>query len=427
MSQSEPVVAEIVSVGTELLMGQIADTNAQHLGKLLPELGIAHTNRQTVGDNLDRLTAALKLALSRADVVFTIGGLGPTQDDLTREAIARVLDEPLTLVPEQEELIRQALHDRRVPWTDSQSRQAHKPACCRFVDNPNGTAPGLICEKAGKTIIALPGPKGEFIPMVNGPIRDHLAALAGSEVIHSRVLRICGMGESSVEERIRGVLTSTNPTVAPYAHPGEVELRISARAANLDLAEQMIAPVEQRIRSVLRDAVFGCDDMTLEQAVIEMLKTEDATVAVAESMTGGGLGDRFTSVAGAGDVFLGGIISYDLSVKRDLLKIPPDIIDDERLGPVSAPCAEAMAESVKGLLGATYGVSVTGNAGPTSDKGDKPIGLTYIGVSGPEGTDVEEHHFRGTRESIRRRAQQAALTMLRSVALKRRPSKSASA
>ena len=409
--------AEIVSVGTELLLGQIADTNAQHLGRLLPQLGISHTHRQTVGDNMERLVEALRLALSRADIVITIGGLGPTEDDITREAIANALGDETVVDEACLASLRQWFRERNLPWVESQASQAVRPMCGVLVENPNGTAPGLICERAGKIVIALPGPKGEFVPMADGPVRDYLSKLARGEVIHSRVLRICGLGESVVEDRIRPLLASSNPSVAPYAHPGEVHLRLTAAAPTIELAEALIRPAEQRVREVLGDAVYGADDVTLEQSVIELLKAQGYTLAVAESVTGGGLGARLTSVAGSGEVYVGGVVAYDPKVKHELLGVSMEVLEDESRGPVSAECAEQMAAGVKKLLHTDYGLSVTGNAGPTADKGDKPIGMTYIAVVGPGGGEVREHLFRGGRELVRVRAQQAGLTMMREHAL----------
>lgn len=411
------MTAEIVSVGTELLLGQIADTNAQHLGKVLAELGIAHQHRQTVGDNMDRLAEALRLALKRSDIVLTIGGLGPTQDDITREAIALALGEEIVVDEEALAHLKEFLTSRNLPWIDSQIRQAWKPSCGRLIENPNGTAPGMICEIDSNIVFALPGPRGEFVAMVDGPVRDALAAFGCGEVILSRLIRICGMGESLVEERVRDLLESSNPSVAPYAHPGEVHLRITARAESSAAAQKMIEPVEAQIKNALGSAVFGVDETTLETAVIELLSTRNETAAVAESMTGGGLGERFTNVAGSGDAFLGGFITYDLGLKKKLLGISADILDDTQVGPVSEQCARAMATRIREITGATYGVSVTGNAGPTSDKGAKPIGQTYIGVAGPGGVEVEDHRFRGQREFIRRRAEQAALVMLRRIVM----------
>jgi nicotinamide-nucleotide amidase len=414
-------VAEIVSVGTELLMGQIADTNAQYLGAFLPELGIAHHHRQTVGDNLDRLTAALSLALSRSDIVFTIGGLGPTQDDLTREGIAAALHLEMEYDDSVVERIRKAFALRNIPFTASQARQGYRPIGSFLLDNPNGTAPGIVCEKDGKAVIALPGPKGEFIPMVDGPLRDYLAKQSGEEVIHSHLLRICGMGESMVEEKIRPLLESTNPTVAPYAKPGEVHLRITAKAPNVQLAEALIAPFEERVRAVLGDAIFGAGDVTLEYATLDLLKARNRTLAVAESLTGGLLGGRVCSVPGASGVFQGGVITYAKEMKSKFLGVDKALLDDPKIGPVSAEVASQMAIGVRREYEADYGVSVTGNAGPTSDEGGKPVGLVYIGVAGPAGVEVEEHRFRGLREDIRARSAQFALTMLRRILLQTDP------
>ncbi|MFY9233098.1 MAG: competence/damage-inducible protein A [Fimbriimonadaceae bacterium] len=411
------MTAEIVSVGTELLLGQITDTNAQHLGKVLAELGIPHQHRQTVGDNRDRLVEALRLALRRSDIVLTIGGLGPTQDDITREAVASALNDEIIVDEAALAGLREFFSSRGLPWVDSQIRQAWRPACGRLIENPNGTAPGMICEKGSKVVVALPGPRGEFVAMVDGPVRDALARFGGGEVILSRLIRICGLGESLVEERVRDLLESSNPSVAPYAHPGEVHLRITARAKSSQAAQEMIAPVEEQIKAALGTAVFGTDETTLEAAVIELLSNRNATVAVAESMTGGGLGERFTNVAGSGDAFLGGFITYDLGLKKKLLGISAEILDNPEIGPVSEKCAREMAARIRELTGATYGVSITGNAGPTSDKGAKPIGMTYIGVAGPGGVEVEEHQFRGQREFIRRRAEQASLAMLRRIVM----------
>ena len=404
-------------MGTELLFGQIADTNAQHLGQLLPELGIHHYFRQTVGDNLDRVIQALKLALSRADIVFTIGGLGPTQDDLTRDGIAAALGEELVADERIAATLRTQFELRKLTWTENQNRQAMRPPCAKPIENPNGTAPGLICEKDNKVVIALPGPRGEFVPMIDGPVREYLAKDPSEEVFHSRLLKICGLGESLVETRIKSLLSSTNPTVAPYAKLGEVHLRVTARAPNIQLAEMMIEPVETRIREALGKAVFGADEATLEYVTLDLLKVRNQTVAVAESITGGGLGSRMSAVPGASDVFVGGIISYSKEVKAKELGVDRKLLDNPNVGPVSAEVATEMAVGVRDRLRASYGVSLTGNAGPTSDDGDKPIGLNYIGVAGPNGVRVEEYRFRGTREDIRYRASQAALTLLREILL----------
>lgn len=404
------MTAEIVSVGTELLMGQIADTNAQALGRLLPELGIVHRWRQTVGDNLGRLTEALRLALSRSDLVFTIGGLGPTEDDLTRDGIAAALGVELVHDPDIEAGIRRIFEDRRLRWTESQRRQAMRPACAEVLPNPNGTAPGLFCRHEGKIVVAMPGPKGEFGPMLE-LVRERLAGLSKDGVIHSRVLRVAGIGESAVEDRIRAELRSDNPSVAPYAKPGEVHLRLTARAATIAEADQMLDPLEARIRDVLGDAVFGTDEETLESVVHAMLRGRGETLAVAESCTGGGLGARLTSVPGASDTFLGGVISYANHAKAVLLDVPLPVLEGP--GAVSEECALAMAAGARVSLGADWAVSITGIAGPDGGSDAKPVGTVWIAVEGPRGAKAHEFHFRGTREDIRGRSTQMALTLLR--------------
>lgn len=406
------MTAEVVSVGTELLLGHVVDTHAPVMARILAECGIVCQRRTTVGDNRDRLVAVLRESLERAEVVITIGGLGPTLDDLTRDAIAEALDEPLVHVPEVEGRLRRFFAQRNLRWTDSIARQAEKPLGAELVENRFGTAPGLFCRKGDRVVLALPGPKGEFVPMANGPVKEILARLGGSGVIHSRTLRIVGMGESHVEDAVRDLMASENPTVAPYAHTGEVHLRLTSRAGSVDEAEQRIDPMEAEIRSRLGNAVFGTDDTDLEAAVIDLLVARGETLAVAESMTGGELGGRITSVPGAMKAFWGGAIVYTPTAKKNLIQVSAETLD--RFGPVSRETACEMAEGVRRTLGTTYGISITGNAGPDVDSDDKPVGLVYIGLSGPHGTTAEENQFRGTREDIRRRSTQIALVTLRS-------------
>lgn len=404
------MTAEIVSVGTELLMGQIADTNAQHLGSLLPELGIAHHYRQTVGDNQARLVASLRHALSRSDVVFTIGGLGPTQDDLTRDGIAEALGATLVRDEEIAEKLRKLFALRNLPWSESQLRQAMLPEGAVPIDNPNGSAPGLICEKDGKIVIALPGPKGEFVPMVDGPIRAFLAERSTGQIIHSRLLKVCALGESAVEDRIRPLMAGENPTLAPYAKPGEVHLRLTARAKSVDEADRMLDPLEAEVRDALGWTVFGADDQTLESVCLSRLAERTLTLATAESVTGGGVGARITDVPGASKVFRGGIVAYDVDAKANLLGVPRDLV--AKFGPVSRECAGAMASGARSALGADVAIALTGNAGPTPDTDGKPVGLVYVALATPGQTYVEEHRFRSTRDVTRRRAGQVALTLL---------------
>jgi nicotinamide-nucleotide amidase len=404
------MTAEIVSVGTELLLGQIVDTHAPVMARILAECGIGCVRRSTIGDNRDRLVSELKDALERADVLVTIGGLGPTVDDLTRDAIAEAVGDELVVDDEILANLKSFFASRGVDWLESNGRQAQVPTSGTTINNPNGTAPGLHVSKNGKTILALPGPKGEFNPMADGPVREILQSLQGDGmVIHSRTLRIVGEGESAVEARVRDLMDSGNPTVAPYAHLGEVHLRLTARAKGVEAAEAIIDPVEAEIRSRLGQNVFGADGITLEASLLDQLDERNGTLAVAESMTGGELAARLTSVPGSSRVFLGGVVTYTPRTKQSLLGIPGEIAAD----PVSDEVARAMAMGVRMRLGATYGVGITGNAGPTSDPGEKPVGLVYISVAGPEGVTCIAANYRGTREDVRRRATQQALVMLR--------------
>ena len=414
MPDTPLVTAEIVSVGTELLLGQIIDTHAPAMARLLASCGIACQRRSTLGDNLERLTAGLKEALDRVDIVITIGGLGPTADDLTRDAIAAALGDGLVKEPKVEEELRKFFALRGVPFIESNAKQAMRPESALLIANPNGTAPGLLCRKHGQTIIALPGPAGEFNPMANGPVKAFLSRASGGGVIHSRTLRVTGIGESSVEERIRHLMLGDNPTVAPYVHD-DVHLRITARAPSVPEADALIDPIEAAIRKILGAAVYGTDETTLETAVIQELSQRGQTVALAESMTGGGIGARLTSVPGSSTVFLGGLIVYTPKAKTELLHIPADFL--ARHGPVSAEVAEAMAQAVRRHLGADFGCAITGNAGLASDVDGKPIGQTYVAVAGPSGVRIEEAKYRGIREDIRRRAGQLALRTLREALL----------
>lgn len=403
--------AEIVSVGTELLLGQIVDTHAPVMARILAECGISCVRRQTVGDNPERLVSGLKESLSRADLVVTIGGLGPTVDDLTRDCIAEALGDELIVDHEYEAQLKAFFAARNYPYSPSNSRQAQRPTSARTIENPNGTAPGLICEKDGKVVIALPGPKGEFDPMAYGPVRTYLETLGGEGVIHSRTLRIIGIGESNVEQQIRSLLDSPNPTVAPYAHTGEVHLRLTAKAATKEEGDRMLDPVEAAIRAILGDAVYGTNLTNLETAVINLLKGRGETVAVAESMTGGELGARLSSMPGSSAAFIGGAIVYTVAAKEAALGVDDHLLKTH--GPVSEEVARALAVGARERFGSTYALSVTGNAGPTADVDGKEVGLTYIAIASPTKSFVTQQKYRGIREDIRRRATQQALALLR--------------
>jgi nicotinamide-nucleotide amidase len=407
------MVAEIISVGTELLLGQIVDTNAAYASKALAGLGIDLYRRATVGDNEARLVVAIRDACARADVILMIGGLGPTQDDLTKEAVARAFDDELVLDTAAAEHLRALFSRRGVSMPESNLRQAMVFRSGRGIPNPNGTAPGAILEKEGKLVFCLPGPPREFIPMVESAVIPALVKRLGGErtVIRSRVLRTIGIGESAMEERVKDLLASTDPTIAPLAHVGEAHLRLTARAASEEAALALIEPLEREIRARLGVHVYGVDETSLEQAVIALLLERDETLAVAESCTGGLLGGRLTGVPGSSRVFLGGIISYSNAAKQLLLGVPEDLLATH--GAVSAPVAEQMARGARERLGSDIAVSVTGIAGPEGGTPEKPVGLVYLGLSDRSGERSQRHLFMGGRADVRTRSILAALDWVR--------------
>ena len=402
--------AEIVSVGTELLLGQIIDTHAPRMAQVLASCGIACQRRATVGDNLDRLVQTLNESLERADIVITIGGLGPTMDDLTRDGIALALGDELISEPEVEAKLRALFEDRKLQWVESNARQALRPESGRQIDNPNGTAPGLLCQKDGKIVIAFPGPLGEFEPMLQNHVKPFLEELESGAVIHSRIMRIAGVGESMVESKVAHLMDSDNPTVAPYAHVSEVHLRLTARADSREAADKLIDPVDREIRRMLGSAVYGTNDTSLEAAVIAQLIEAGKTVSVAESLTGGELGARFTSVSGASAAFVGGSIVYTDAIKRGVLGVKQETL--EEFGAVSEECAIEMALQVRERFNSDYALALTGNAGPEASEG-KPVGLVFIAIADSISTRTVRQQFRGTRADIRRRCTQTALMLLR--------------
>lgn len=402
--------AEVVSIGTELLLGQIVDTDAAFLSQRLAEIGVGLYRRTTVGDNLERVMSVLQESFQRADILVTIGGLGPTEDDLTREAIANVLNEPLVQDETVADHLRELFARRNYPLTGNQLRQAMRPACARPLPNPHGTAPGLVAEKDGKIVFALPGPRNEFEPMVTEQVIPYLAEKTGGAVIRSRVLRFCGIGEGALEERVRDLLQSDNPTVAPLAQLGEVHLRITARASSMDEAMQLIEAKERSLRERVGPYIYGIDNTTLEEAVVNKLREQRQCVATAESCTGGLLGSRMTDIPGSSDVYIGGVVSYSNALKMNLLGVPEETLN--RVGAVSEETARAMAEGARQNFGADWGIGITGIAGPGGGTEDKPVGLVYIALSNSEQTVVRRYDQIGDRKTIKWRSTQLALTLL---------------
>lgn len=377
--------AELIAVGTELLLGNIANTNAQVLSQSLSALGVNVFWHTVVGDNPDRLKEALEIARRRADVIITTGGLGPTYDDLTKQTICEAFGKPLVLHPDILEDIRafyeSAVH---VPMPENNTQQAELPEDCAVFDNPVGTAPGCAFEAEGVHVLMLPGPPHEMETMLRRHVEPYLRKLS-HEVIVSRDIMTFGMGESSVDELLHEKMAHmTNPTLATYAKPCEVRLRATAKAATEEEARAMLAPVERMVLDTLGDIVYGVDMMDLAACCHAQLIRRNMTLATAESCTGGLVAEKLTAIPGASAIYRGGVVSYWTSIKADVLGVPQELLD--AYGPVSEPCARAMAEGVRKITGADLGVSVTGSAGPTADERGVPVGIVYIGLAAPGGT-----------------------------------------
>ncbi len=377
--------AEIIAVGTELLLGNIANTNAQVLSQSLSTLGVNVFWHTVVGDNPERLKEALDAARRRADIIITTGGLGPTYDDLTKQTICGAFGKPLILHRDILEDIRtfyeSALH---VPMPENNTQQAELPEGCTVFDNPVGTAPGCAFESGGVHVLMLPGPPHEMETMLRRHVEPYLRKLS-CEVIVSHDIMTFGMGESSVDQLLHQRMSHMeNPTLATYAKPYEVRLRATAKAADEAAAEAMLAPVVEEVRQILGDVVYGVDVSGLPEACLGLLKERGMTFATAESCTGGRVAERITALPGASAVYRGGVVSYWTSVKGAVLGVPQEILD--RYGPVSEPCARAMAEGARRITGADIAVSVTGAAGPDPDERGVPVGVVYIGLAVPEGT-----------------------------------------
>lgn len=408
------MIVELVFVGTELLLGEILNTNARYLSQQLSGLGIDNFYQVTVGDNPGRLAGVLRTALDRSDVVITSGGLGPTLDDLTREVAAEVAGRPLQLDESVLAGIQAFFQRLGRRMSDNNRRQAMVPEGARVLSNRAGTAPGLIIPAGQKALILLPGPPRELQPMFEEHVVPYLTERRGGipELIVSRTLKFCGIGESAVEDSLLDLIRNqTDPNIAPYAKPGEVHLRLSTKALSVAAGLQRIAPVERAIRERLGDFIFGVDDDTLEQAVGAMLRERNLTLALAESCTGGLIGQRITSVAGSSEYFLGSAVVYANSAKTALLGVSPELLT--RFGAVSEEVAGAMAEGARRVFGADLALSVTGIAGPGGGTPEKPVGTVCFGLAGPDGTISKRDLYWGSRADIRERSAQEALVMLR--------------
>jgi nicotinamide-nucleotide amidase len=408
------VRVEVVGVGTELLLGQIANTNARWIGERLAAIGADVLYQQVVGDNLERIVACLTLAASRSEAVLVTGGLGPTEDDITRDAIAAVMGVPL----ERDPAIERWLRDRFAGFAagampENNLRQADVPVGARTIDNPEGSAPGLVATLDGGTVVyAMPGVPTEMHAMMEGAVLPQLGASIGAAVVRSRTLRCTGIGESRVAELLADLFPdSTNPSLAYLASAGEVKVRLTARADSVERAESMIEPLAAEVRRRLGDVVFSADDESLEAVVGRLLRTTGRRLACAESLTGGSVGARITSVPGASAVFAGSAVVYTSLAKHEVLGVSRATIDGP--GVVSRECALEMAAGARRLYSTEVAVSLTGAAGPEPHAGAAP-GTVWIGLDG----DDDVVHARGyvaagDRARVRRWAEQAALDLVR--------------
>ena len=389
--------AEVLCIGTELLLGNITNGNARWLAEQLAALGIAHHRQEVVGDNRERLIAAVRAAAGRCRVLITTGGLGPTPDDLTTEAIAAAFGTPLVEHAAIWDDIQAKLRGRGRPIAASNRKQALVPAGAEVLPNPTGTAPGMIWSpQPGFTVLTFPGVPSELHAMWQATAVPWLqqAGLAPG-VFASRLLRFWGVGESNLAEQMADLLAGANPTVAPYAGAGEVKLRLTACASDGAAAQALLAPVEAEIRARTGSLCYGCDDDSLAAVVLAALRQRGQTLAVAESCTGGGIGAALAAVPGASEVFLGGVIAYANSVKQQLLGVPAGTLAAH--GAVSDPVALAMAEGARRTTGADWAIAVTGVAGPGGGSADKPVGLVHIAIAGPAGSSSEGVRFGATR------------------------------
>ncbi len=378
--------AEVICVGTELLLGDILNSNARYLAIELAALGVPHFYQTVVGDNLDRVHQAIEIASARSSILIFTGGLGPTPDDLTTEAIASYFNTPLVEHPEVIANIEQKFAQIGRKMTPSNRKQALQPAGAQLLPNPSGTAPGMIWQpRAGLTILTFPGVPRELYRMWRDTAVSFLKTQGyGQTSIYSQSLHFFGVSESALAEKVNYLFDSANPTVAPYAGNGQVRLRVAAKASSEAAAQLLIAPVVAEIKQIAGDDYFGSDEDTLASVVGDLLRAKGQTLSVAESCTGGGLGRLLTEIPGSSDYFMGGIISYANRVKIALLGVDPEVLDAE--GAVSEIVARQMAAGVKAKLATDWAISITGIAGPGGGTDAKPVGLVYIGIAAPDGS-----------------------------------------
>ncbi|HIT68410.1 MAG TPA: competence/damage-inducible protein A [Candidatus Aphodomonas merdavium] len=396
------MIAEIVAVGTELLMGQVLNTDAQFIARRLSEAGITLHRQIVVGDNPERIRQAVRDAIARADIVITTGGLGPTADDITKQACAQALGLAMERRPEAEAMVRAWFAKNGREMTENNLRQADFAKGARILPNANGTAPACIVEKDGKAVVNLPGPPNELTGIFDSSVMPYLAERSGA-VIVSRYLRIFGMGESSVASRLQDLMeTCENPSVAPYCSTGEVQLRLTARCKTREEADALLDPLEREIRARLGNVIYAVtqdSQFHMEHALVCALRQSGKTLSTAESCTGGMISSRIVNVTGASDVFLQGFVTYANEAKVRALGVREETL--AAYGAVSRETALEMAEGARRAAGTDFAVSVTGVAGPGGGTPEKPVGLVWLGLASQAGAWAKALHLTGSRERIR--------------------------
>lgn len=407
------MAVELIFVGTELLLGNILNTNAKYLSERCALSGLSVYYQSVVGDNEERLAETIRTGLNRSDILILSGGLGPTEDDLTKETAAKVLGLPMVEDPHTKELLKQyfaKLKQKNV--TESNWKQALVPEGAVVLDNDNGTAPGLILEKDGKTIVLLPGPPAELIPLFEKKVEPYLCSKQ-PETIRSTMVKICGVGESKVEDMIKDMIAGQdNPAIAPYAKTGEVHLRVTARAQSEDEAKKLMKPVVKELKSRFGNHIYTTKEQdTLEQVVVDMLKKYELTLTTAESCTGGLLAARLINIPGVSEVFKSGFITYSNKAKRKLLGVNKNTL--KKYGAVSEETAHEMAKGCVFETDSLAALAITGIAGPDGGTDDKPVGLVYISCYLNDQVVVKECRFKGDRNKIREQAVVRAMDLLR--------------
>lgn len=406
------MTVEMIFVGTELLLGNIVNTNAAFLAEQCAYIGMSCFYQTVVGDNEERLTGVLKQAMERSDIILLSGGLGPTEDDLTKETCAKVCGAELYEDEAVKEHIHSYLSKNNYKITENNFKQALIPAGAKIINNENGTAPGLIMDKDGKKLILMPGPPNELIPMFKSQIQPYLDSLTPGTIV-SQMVKVCGMGESLAASMVKDLIDEqSNPTIATYAKTGEVHIRVTAKADSEKEGRKLIKPVVKELKSRFGASIYTTDEnITLEQSVVDLLRENDLTITTAESCTGGMVAARLISVPGASEVFREGLVTYSNKAKRKYLEVRKSTLD--KYGAVSEQTAKEMAKGGWGFTKADVCVSVTGIAGPDGGTDKKPVGLVYIGVSVCGNTLVKEYHFSGNRNKVRESTTSYALIQLR--------------